>query len=127
MATEGLRIRSELQRAIEEERYSDAASLRDQLKEVDSKMKGTSALAGEWNVRVEPKFRLGQRVLHSKHQYRGVVVGWDFGCCETKEFAKVRFYYRKDHKKLIINDRNKGRRVYNMDMHTVYAHTCILV
>lgn len=46
-------------------------------------------MAGEWNVRTEPKFRLGQRVLHAKFNYRGVVVGWDYGCCETEEFAKV--------------------------------------
>jgi hemimethylated DNA binding protein len=87
LATRGIRLRSELQQAIEEERYQDAARLRDSLKELEDKIRGNSARAGEFNVKTDPQFRLGQRLYHKERGYRVVVVGWDYACCETDEFV----------------------------------------
>lgn len=35
-----------------------------------------------------PELRLGQRVVHRGLGYRGVVVGWDVGCCESEEWQE---------------------------------------
>ena len=34
----------------------------------------------------EPRFSLGEMVLHSSKGYRGVVCGWDLACCESEEW-----------------------------------------
>lgn len=34
----------------------------------------------------EPKFALGEMILHSSKGYRGVVCGWDLACCESEEW-----------------------------------------
>lgn len=34
----------------------------------------------------EPRFALGEMVLHSTKGYRGVVCGWDLACCESEEW-----------------------------------------
>ena len=67
-------MRSELQRAIDEERYSDAAEIRDRLKVVQEQ----SATAENEAASVdspERKYQLGQRVKHEKLGYDAVVCG----------------------------------------------------
>ncbi|EFJ45564.1 hypothetical protein VOLCADRAFT_94016 [Volvox carteri f. nagariensis] len=89
-ATEGLRLRSEMQRAVEAENYADAAKYRDLLRELETQVKKAAALAAEWDTTTSssggPKLRLGQRVLHRQLGYRGVVVGWDSQCCESEDW-----------------------------------------
>ncbi|GIL48759.1 hypothetical protein Vafri_5212 [Volvox africanus] len=96
-ATEGLRLRSEMQRAVEAENYGDAAKYRDLLRELETQVKKAVALAAEWDTSstsaAGPQLRLGQRVMHRQLGYRGVVVGWDSQCCESEDWiaqAKVK-------------------------------------
>eukprot|EP00798_Chlamydomonas_sp_ICE-L_P022438 gene22439-29550_t len=85
-ASEGLRLRSEMQRAVEQERYADAAQYRDQINALEQRSKTAAALAAEFTSSEEPKLRLGHRVTHAKDGYRGVVIGWDSCCCEVEEW-----------------------------------------
>ncbi len=58
-------------------RYADAATLRDKLKELEDASAAAQALAAEWGTdAVQPKLRLGQRVMHKTLGYRGVVCGY---------------------------------------------------
>lgn len=34
----------------------------------------------------EPRFALGEMVVHSRKGFRGVVCGWDLACCESSEW-----------------------------------------
>ena len=34
----------------------------------------------------EPRFALGEMVVHTAKGYRGVVAGWDLACCEGTEW-----------------------------------------
>jgi len=74
VASEGLRLRSELQRAIDEERYADAAEMRDRLKVVQEQSEEAQKEAADADRPVR-KYQLGQRVKHAKLGYDGVVVG----------------------------------------------------
>eukprot|EP00878_Enallax_costatus_P002909 GHUV01003103.1.p1 GENE.GHUV01003103.1~~GHUV01003103.1.p1 ORF type:complete len:415 (+),score=115.19 GHUV01003103.1:208-1452(+) len=88
--SEGLRLRSEMQRAVQEERYADAAKYRDMLTQLDRQAKQAAALATEQgDASSNIQLRLGQRVVHKTRGYRGVVVGWDVGCCEDEEWQNV--------------------------------------
>ncbi|GLC55911.1 hypothetical protein PLESTB_001043400 [Pleodorina starrii] len=49
-ATEGLRLRSEMQRAVEAENYGEAAKYRDLLRELETQVKKAAALAAEWDT-----------------------------------------------------------------------------
>jgi hypothetical protein len=72
-------------------RYTDAAKFRDMLAALDRQAKQAAALAAEADATAEGKrlqLRLGQRVVHKDHGYRGVVVGWDVGCCESEEWQE---------------------------------------
>jgi heat shock protein HspQ len=58
---------------------------------LDRQAKQAAALAAEADATAEGKrlqLRLGQRVVHKDHGYRGVVVGWDVGCCESEEWQE---------------------------------------
>uniref|UniRef100_A0A7R9VCC7 Hemimethylated DNA-binding domain-containing protein n=1 Tax=Chlamydomonas euryale TaxID=1486919 RepID=A0A7R9VCC7_9CHLO len=85
-ASEGLRLRSDMQRAVEDERYEDAAKVKTLLAELEMESKRAQAEAEEWRS-VQPKLRLGQRVMHRTGGYRGLVVGYDLQCCETNEWV----------------------------------------
>ncbi|KAG2452863.1 hypothetical protein HYH02_002207 [Chlamydomonas schloesseri] len=87
-AAELLRLRTEMQRAVEAEDYASAAKFRDLLKELETEAKKAAALAAEWDTTSPsgPVLRLGQRVLHKQLGYRGVVVGWDMRCCESEDW-----------------------------------------
>lgn len=74
VASEGLRLRSELQRAIDEERYADAAEVRDRLKVVQGQSEEAQSEA-ENATSSARKYELGQRVKHAKLGYDGVVCG----------------------------------------------------
>ncbi|GMH38497.1 hypothetical protein BSKO_06381 [Bryopsis sp. KO-2023] len=84
--TQGLQIRSEMQKAVEEERYDDAAKFRDQLIELEDQAREAEASIDM--VSVDPYFRLGQRVKRKDLGYRGVICGWDVLCCESDEWKK---------------------------------------
>ncbi|GAX76663.1 hypothetical protein CEUSTIGMA_g4109.t1 [Chlamydomonas eustigma] len=88
LASEGLRLRSELQRAIDQERYQDAAQFRDLLVELEKESKRAQALVIGMEDGQQPLFRLGQRVLHRNDGFRGLIVGWDMKCCESEEWMQ---------------------------------------
>lgn len=71
-------------------RYGDAAKFRDMLAQLDRQAKQAAALAAEAGAAADnqPRLRLGQRVVHREQGYRGVVVGWDVGCCESEEWQE---------------------------------------
>ena len=89
LASEGLQLRTEMQRAVEEERYEDAARLRDLLAALETRAKRAEAAAAAWKSGSRPVLRLGQRVVHRRLGYRGVVVGWDLACCEADEWLEA--------------------------------------
>lgn len=88
LASEGLRLRTEMQRAVEEERYEDATQFRNLLQDLDRESKRLAAIAEQSKAR-EPKLRLGQRVTHTTLGFRGLVIGWDLCCCETEEWIEA--------------------------------------
>jgi hemimethylated DNA binding protein len=63
---------------------------------LERRIKSIQAEAARWSLdgpgggaaddRPAPVFALGQRVVHKLFGYRGVVVGWDNMCCESKEW-----------------------------------------
>jgi len=87
---EGLRLRSELQRAIEEERYADAATIRDKLSaiETDTLADSLTAAAAQSKARGFA-YRLGLRVVHKQDKWVGIVCGMDPVCCEAKEWREA--------------------------------------
>lgn len=89
LAAEGLGLRSEMQRAVEEERYQDAAKLRDRIKALEAASADARALAAEWGTGAvgSVRYRLGQRVKHQLG-YRAVVAGWDDVCCESPDWQE---------------------------------------
>lgn len=87
-ASEGLRLRSELQRAVEEERYKDASLLKGRLTALQRETDAASASAAAERGTGQLQFRLGQRVLHAEHGYRGIICGWDVKCCEDERWQQ---------------------------------------
>jgi hypothetical protein len=71
-------------------RYADAAKFRDLLGELDRRAKraAAEAAAAADVAGGGPALRLGQRVAHRTHGYRGAVVGWDLACCESEEWGE---------------------------------------
>lgn len=77
-----LSIRARMSAAVREERYADAARLRDELSKIEEQ-----AAAAELPCPVsEPRYTLGQMVVHNGKGYRGVVCGWDLACCESADW-----------------------------------------
>jgi hemimethylated DNA binding protein len=81
-APSALSLRARLAAAISDERYADAAQLRDELAALEER----AAEADLPCPVTEPRYTLGQMVVHSSKGYRGVVAGWDLACCETPEW-----------------------------------------
>lgn len=79
LAPQALAIRADLSRAIEEEKYDEAARLRDKLTAIEE----SSEEANMPCPVAEPAFSLGQMIVHTTKGYRGVVCGWDLACCEN--------------------------------------------
>ena len=67
-------------------RYSDAASIRDRLNELEATSREAAATVSE--NRVKPEFRLGQRIVHKHKGFKGVICGWDVQCCESSVWQK---------------------------------------
>eukprot|EP01025_Chloroclados_australasicus_P028843 TRINITY_DN2861_c0_g1_i4.p1 TRINITY_DN2861_c0_g1~~TRINITY_DN2861_c0_g1_i4.p1 ORF type:complete len:346 (-),score=25.06 TRINITY_DN2861_c0_g1_i4:250-1263(-) len=94
VATRVLTLTAEMQKAVSEERYKDAARLRDEIQLLNQQRNSESnqsALNAEWGcVASPPKFRLGQLVEIRKDpedSINGVVAGWDTQCCESEEWC----------------------------------------
>ncbi|CAM0882542.1 unnamed protein product [Alopecurus aequalis] len=83
-----LRVRADLQKAIESENYALAAELRDAVTKLegDSLALSVKALAYQG---VKYEFRLGQKVRHKVHGYRAVICGMDPVCCESKSWMET--------------------------------------
>ncbi|XVE91572.1 hypothetical protein REPUB_Repub01dG0021300 [Reevesia pubescens] len=83
-----VRLRGELQNAIENENYALAAQLRDDISklEADSLAASAKALAYE---NAQFAFRLGQKVQHKFFGYRAVVCGMDPVCCESSSWMEA--------------------------------------
>jgi hemimethylated DNA binding protein len=76
--------------AAAEERYADAAKLRDAVAEAELAMLSAAAgvaAAGSGSDGAAPAFALGQRVEHSRFGWQGVVCGVDPRCGESDAWA----------------------------------------
>ncbi|WVZ68724.1 hypothetical protein U9M48_017628 [Paspalum notatum var. saurae] len=80
-----LRVRADLQKAIDGENYALAAGLRDEIAKLEAESLAVSAKALAYQ-NVKYAFRLGQKVRHKVHGYRGVICGMDPVCCESKSW-----------------------------------------
>ncbi|GLT47536.1 hypothetical protein SLA2020_212260 [Shorea laevis] len=86
-----VRLRGDLQNAIENENYALAAQLRDEMSKLEAESLAASAKALAYE-NAQYAFRLGQKVTHKIFAYRAVVCGMDPVCCESSswmENAKV--------------------------------------
>ncbi|MCL7027961.1 hypothetical protein MKW94_014990 [Papaver nudicaule] len=83
-----LRLRSNQQKAIENENYALAAEIRDQISklEMESLAASAKALALE---NVQYAFRLGQKVRHKLFGYRAIICGMDPVCCESSSWMET--------------------------------------
>ncbi|XP_051122108.1 clp protease adapter protein ClpF, chloroplastic [Andrographis paniculata] len=88
MAIKILRLRADLQNAIESENYSLAAELRDKISKLEAKSVEASVRALAYE-NAQFAFRLGQKVNHKRFGYRGVICGMDPVCCESKSWMDV--------------------------------------
>ncbi|XP_057546200.1 clp protease adapter protein ClpF, chloroplastic [Amaranthus tricolor] len=83
-----LRLRAELQNAIDTENYAVAAELRDEISKIEAESLAASAKALAYE-NVQYAFRLGQKVRHKIFGYRGVICGMDPVCCESKAWMET--------------------------------------
>ncbi|KAL3684536.1 hypothetical protein R1sor_002558 [Riccia sorocarpa] len=81
-----LRLKADLQRAIEGEDYAGAAKIRDQISKLESDSLAASARALAYQ-NLKYNFRLGQRIKHNVYGYQGIICGMDPRCCESEEWA----------------------------------------
>ncbi|KAG8366416.1 hypothetical protein BUALT_Bualt17G0077400 [Buddleja alternifolia] len=85
MAISILRLRADLQNAIESENYGLAAELRDEISKLEAKSLTASVKAQAYES-AQYAFRLGQKVTHKIFGYRAVICGMDPVCCESKSW-----------------------------------------
>ncbi|KAL2922529.1 Clp protease adapter protein ClpF chloroplastic [Bienertia sinuspersici] len=83
-----LRLRAELQNAIDAENYAVAADLRDEISKLEAKSLAASANALAYE-NVQYAFRLGQKVRHKIFGYVGVVCGMNPVCCESSAWMET--------------------------------------
>ncbi|XVF03250.1 hypothetical protein REPUB_Repub04eG0245100 [Reevesia pubescens] len=83
-----VRLRGELQNAIENENYALAAQLRDDISKLEAESLAASAKALAYE-NAQFAFRLGQRVQHKIFGYRAVVCGMDPVCCESSSWMEA--------------------------------------
>ena len=81
-APAALSLRSRLADAIAQERYTEAATLRDELAAVEER----AAEAELPCPTSAPYFSLGQLAIHNVKGYQMVICGWDLACCESAEW-----------------------------------------
>jgi hypothetical protein len=80
-------VKAQMQEAAAAERYDDAAALRDRLRKLEA---AAAEAAAQYLCPVEePRFTLGEMVVHTTKGYRGVVCGWDLACCEGTEWQQA--------------------------------------
>lgn len=83
-----LRLRGELQNAIDAENYALAAELRDEVSKLEAESLAASAKALAYE-NVQYAFRLGQKVRHKIFGYWGVICGMDPVCCESSAWMET--------------------------------------
>ncbi|CAL1360300.1 unnamed protein product [Linum trigynum] len=83
-----IRLRADLQNAIEKEDYALAAEFRDRISKLEKDSLAVSAEALAY-ANVEYGFRLGQKVRHKIFGYRGVICGMDPVCCESSSWMEA--------------------------------------
>eukprot|EP00238_Polyblepharides_amylifera_P012537 CAMPEP_0196583184 /NCGR_PEP_ID=MMETSP1081-20130531/42451_1 /TAXON_ID=36882 /ORGANISM="Pyramimonas amylifera, Strain CCMP720" /LENGTH=358 /DNA_ID=CAMNT_0041903995 /DNA_START=166 /DNA_END=1242 /DNA_ORIENTATION=- len=87
-ASQGLMLRAELRRAIEEERYEDAAAIKVKLSAAETDSLAASLSAAAASQAREFPFRLGQRIVHKTDSWVGLVCGYDESCFESTEWQE---------------------------------------
>ena len=80
-------LRSNLQKAIENEDYALAAELRNEISKLEAESLAASAKALAYK-NVQFAFRLGQKVRHKVFGYRAVIVGMDPVCCGSTSWME---------------------------------------
>ncbi|KAK3042345.1 hypothetical protein RJ639_002391 [Escallonia herrerae] len=85
-----LRLRADLQNAIECENYALASELRDGILKLEAESLAASVKAQAYK-NAEFSFRLGQKVRHRKFGYRAVICGMDPICCESSSWMKTAY------------------------------------
>lgn len=83
-----LRLRADLQKAIESENYAVAAELRDEISKLEAESLAASAKALAYE-NAQYAFRLGQKVQHKVFGYRAVICGMDPVCCESSSWMEI--------------------------------------
>ncbi|TMW95828.1 hypothetical protein EJD97_008286 [Solanum chilense] len=87
MAISILRLRADLQNAVQSENYDLAAKLRDEISKLEAESLTTSIRAQAYE-NAQYAFRLGQKVKHKNFGYRGVICGMDPICCESNSWME---------------------------------------
>ncbi|XP_061369719.1 clp protease adapter protein ClpF, chloroplastic [Gastrolobium bilobum] len=82
-----IRLRSDLQKAIENEDYAVAAELRDKISKLEAESLAASAKALA-HENAQYAFRLGQKVRHKIFRYKAVICGMDPVCCESSSWME---------------------------------------
>ncbi|KAJ0963468.1 hypothetical protein J5N97_028590 [Dioscorea zingiberensis] len=82
-----LRLRADMQKAIDSENYLVAAQLRDEITKLEAESLAASAKALAY-ANVQYTFRLGQKVRHKIFGYRAVICGMDPVCCESTSWME---------------------------------------
>ncbi|XP_044489545.1 clp protease adapter protein ClpF, chloroplastic [Mangifera indica] len=80
-----IRLRADLQSAIQSENYALAAELRDQISKLEAESLAASAKALVFET-AQYAFRLGQKVKHKIFGYQAVICGMDPVCCESSSW-----------------------------------------
>ncbi|KAF3431542.1 hypothetical protein FNV43_RR26273 [Rhamnella rubrinervis] len=83
-----IRLRADLQNAIESENYALAAQLRDEISNLEAESLAASAKALAYE-NAQYAFRLGQKVRHKIFGYQAVVCGMDPVCCESSSWMET--------------------------------------
>lgn len=83
-----LRLRADMQKAIERENYTVAAELRDRISKLEAESLAATAKALAYE-KVQYAFRLGQKLTHKIFGYQGVICGMDPVCCESSSWMEV--------------------------------------
>lgn len=82
-----IRLRSDLQNAVENEDYALAAELRDKISKLEAESLAASAKALA-HENAQYAFRLGQKVKHKKFGYKAVICGMDPVCGESSSWME---------------------------------------
>ncbi|XP_059317244.1 clp protease adapter protein ClpF, chloroplastic isoform X2 [Lycium ferocissimum] len=87
MAISILRLRADLQNAVQSENYDVAAKLRDEISKLEAESL-TASIRAQAYENAQFAFRLGQKVRHKNFGYRGVICGMDPICCESSSWME---------------------------------------